>query len=82
MSFKDVLAAKKAASAVTEPEPEVAPKTVGLKCRAANNSFKGYQWSGGILRPNGFGIYVAKNDGEAALLSQLVEAGVMQVVEE
>ena len=42
---------------------------------SATGSRKGYQWAGGILRPDVFGRYVARNPDETAFLQDLLAAG-------
>jgi len=56
-------------------------KTPVQKYMAADGSQRGYQWSGGILRPNANGIYIATTQVEQNLCEALVDAGRLQPIE-
>jgi hypothetical protein len=72
-----VAAAKQAEN--TEPEArEAAEETTVDKYVAANGSRRGYQWSGGILRPDHAGIFHAKTREEKNLCEALVVSGQLQ----
>lgn len=44
---------------------------------AVDGSRRGYQWSGGIMRPDVFGRYTARNADEAEALATLATAGTL-----
>lgn len=45
--------------------------------RAVDGSRRGYQWKGGIMRPDVFGRYTARNADEAEALATLATSGVL-----
>lgn len=80
------LAAAAASVVTTEPAADPIPnadeqKTPVQKYVAADGSQRGYQWSGGILRPNANGIYFATTQVEQNLCEALVDAGRLQPIE-
>ncbi len=76
------LAEKLAATAATMKEEIAAtdPEVVETADQyvSTNGSQRGYQWAGGILRPNSAGIYVAKTREEKNLCEALVVSGQLQ----
>jgi hypothetical protein len=56
-----------------QPTPPAVPGAY----RAVDGSRRGYQWKGGIMRPDVFGRYTARNADEAEALATLATSGVL-----
>ena len=73
-----VAAAKQAENTEPEAQEEAEEEITVDAYVAVNGSRRGYQWSGGILRPDNAGIFHAKTREEKNLCEALVVSGQLQ----